>query len=102
MFAVGGTACTLACLFKHEAYSRAAVHGVRLTRAWVEEETGLLLSLPVDARKQLIGMEERRADVIAGGAVLLGGVMDALSLREVAFSDEDNLEGYLRYRGLIC
>ena len=42
------------------------------------------------------------ADVIAGGAVLLGGVMDALSLREVAFSDEDNLEGYLRYRGLIC
>ena len=102
MFAVGGTACTLACLFKHEAYSRAAVHGVCLTRAWVEEETGLLLSLPVDARKQLIGMEEKRADVIAGGAVLLGGVMDALSLREIAFSDEDNLEGYLRYRGLIC
>ena len=47
-------------------------------------------------------MEERRADVIAGGAVLLGGVMDALPLREIAFSDEDNLEGYLRYRGLIC
>ncbi len=102
MFAVGGTACTLACLFRQTAYSRAAVHGTRLSRRWVREEAELLLSLGIEARKNLVGMEEKRADVIAGGAVLLGGVMEALALDEIVFSDEDNLEGYLRYRGLIC
>lgn len=102
VYAVGGTACTLACLSLRTLYSHDAVHGARLSRTWVRQEAEYLCARTVEEKKALAGMEEKRADVIAGGAVLLAGVMDALVLDEVIFSDEDNLEGYLRYRGLIC
>ena len=55
----------------------------------------------MEEKKRLIGMEEKRADVIAGGAVLLAGIMETLKIEEITFSESDNLEGYLRYRGLI-
>lgn len=101
VYAVGGTACTLACLMRGAAYRKALVHGVGIPRAWLEQEAALLLSLSTEERKRLAGMEEKRADVIAGGAMLLLHVMDRLGLEEVTFSDEDNMEGYLRYKGLI-
>ena len=61
---------------------------------------GRLLSLSVEERKAVPGMDVRRADVIAGGAVLLSAIVHALGLNEVRFSDGDNLEGYLVARGL--
>ena len=54
----------------------------------------------MEERKQIPGMDIRRADVIAGGAVLLEEIVHALGLTEVKFSDGDNLEGYLVARGL--
>ena len=55
----------------------------------------------VQKARDSLGMEEKRADVIAGGAVLLAGIMETLKIEEITFSESDNLEGYLRYRGLI-
>ena len=45
-------------------------------------------------------MDERRADIIAGGSLLLGEIMKKLSLGGVYASDRDNLEGYCYLRGL--
>ena len=57
--------------------------------------------MTVEARKQVAGMDPRRADVIAGGAYFLAKIMEKLSLPEIMFSDRDNLEGYLFLRGQI-
>ena len=101
MFAVSGTACTLACIFLQTPFAEGKIHGAKLSRAWVAREAAELCALSVEEKKRLIGMEEKRADVIAGGAVLLAGIMETLKIEEITFSESDNLEGYLRYRGLI-
>ena len=59
-----------------------------------------VLGLTVEQRKRIPGMDVRRADVIAGGAVLLYEAVCALGADEVRFSDGDNLEGYLLRRGM--
>ena len=59
-----------------------------------------VLSRSVEERKKLAGMDERRADIIAGGALLLARVVEKLRLTEISVSDKDNLEGYLALRGL--
>ena len=50
--------------------------------------------------QKIQGMDERRADIIAGGALLLEQIMKKMSLAEVFASDRDNLEGYAALRGL--
>ncbi len=95
-YAVGGTATTLAALHLGlGSYDASAVQDCRLTLAAVEELTRKLLALSPQARKNLKGMDPRRADIIAGGAYLLESVMRALQLGAVFASDRDNLEGYL-------
>ena len=101
MFAVSGTACALACIFLQTPFAEGKIHGAKLSRAWVAREAAELCALSVEEKKRLTGMEEKRADVIAGGAVLLAGIMETLKIEEITFSESDNLEGYLRYRGLI-
>lgn len=99
--AVSGTASALACLFLQKPFAQGEIGGTRLSRAWVEAEAALLCSLSLGERLALAGMERARADVIDGGAVLLAEVMRVLGAEEVTFSEADNLEGYLRYRGLV-
>ena len=45
-------------------------------------------------------MQKERADVIAGGVVLLYTLVKDLGFLEVIVSDRDNLEGYAIKRGL--
>ena len=52
--------------------------------------------MTAEERKKVRGVEEKRADVIAGGAYLLAKIMEILRLNDVVFSDADNLEGYLQ------
>lgn len=99
--AVSGTASALACLFLQKPFAQGEIGGTRISRAWVEAEAALLCSLSLEERLALAGMEQARADVIDGGAVLLAEVMRVLGAEEVTFSEADNLEGYLRYRGLV-
>ena len=102
MYAIGGTASTLASIrLGLSEYDAKKLNGLSLSRDWLSEISGRLLSLPVEERKKIPGMDLRRADVIAGAAVLLSAAVEKLHLPEVYFSDADNLEGYLAVRGLI-
>ena len=101
MYAIGGTASTLASVKLGLAeYDAAKLNGLSLSSEYLDEVAARLLSLSVEERKAVPGMDVRRADVIAGGAVLLSAIVHALGLNEVRFSDGDNLEGYLVARGL--
>lgn len=100
--AVGGTATTLAAVKLGLAeYDAARVQDCKIS---IEEMVALsdrLLSLSVAERKAIAGMDARRAEIIAGGALLLTHIMKKMKLNELFVSDSDNLEGYLSVRGLI-
>lgn len=96
VFAIGGTASTLACIARGEERYSADLGGTRLSCGFVRDTACRLLQMTAEERKKVRGVEEKRADVIAGGAYLLAKIMEILRLNDVVFSDADNLEGYLQ------
>ncbi len=97
VYAIGGTASTLACIERGAQYS-SEMSGTRLTVGYVHKIASDMLDMTAEERKKISGMEEKRADIIAGGTYLLAKIMEKLGLDAVVFSDADNLEGYLRMK----
>lgn len=75
------------------AYDRDRVHHFVLTRQAAED---VFRTLATETRRQRIhnpGLEEARADVIVGGAVILVGIMRYFDLDECLVSESDILDG---------
>lgn len=101
MYGVGGTATSLAALYHGlETYDPKVVDGTVLTAEWLDKEAEILLSMSVDERKRLKGMDVRRADVIAGGCLLLCRILKRFGAEKITASESDNLEGYAILKGL--
>ncbi len=99
IYAVGGTATTLASLFLGlERYDSGRVQNLKLSLSDVNNLADKLLALSVEERKNLVGMDKKRADIIGGGALFLQKLMEKLQLKEIYISDRDNQEGYLAWR----
>ena len=102
VFGVGGTATALACLLlKLQEYDAQRVQNCFLTAEELVALKDKLFSLTVEERKALVGMEEARADVIAGGTAILAEIVNKIGAAGIAASDRDNLEGYLYARGIV-
>jgi exopolyphosphatase / guanosine-5'-triphosphate,3'-diphosphate pyrophosphatase len=68
---VAGTVTTLCAIAKHlEPYDGAAVHGETLGGDTVRGLIEALASVPLAARREIAGLEPKRADVIVAGAIL--------------------------------
>ena len=101
MYAIGGTATTLASVkLELKEYDGEKIQDCPLSLSEVEKIAEELLSKTAEERKEMAGMDIRRADIIAGGALLLFEIMKKLSIERIYTSDRDNLEGYLIFRGL--
>ncbi len=101
MYAIGGTGSTLASVMLGlEAYDGQKIQDFPMPKGQISALADRLLALSVEERRTIRGMDVRRADIIAGGALLLSEIMNKLSLNEVFASDRDNLEGYCYLRGL--
>ncbi|MGH9065280.1 MAG: exopolyphosphatase [Acidimicrobiales bacterium] len=91
---LAGTVTTLAAIHLGLArYDRERTHHSVLTRGQVD---GLLAGLAGEdraARLRRPGLEEARADVIVGGALVLAGVMSRLGLGACLVSESDILDG---------
>ncbi|MDP8931774.1 MAG: hypothetical protein M3O70_25205, partial [Actinomycetota bacterium] len=74
-------------------YEHEKVHGTRLPRAAVQALARRLSALPGEQRKQLGPMEPGREDVIAGGALIVEGVLDRFGFSELVASEADSLDG---------
>lgn len=102
IYGIGGTATSLAALYHElEKYDPKVVEGTVLTREWLCAEAEKLLSLTVEERKALRGMEPRRADVIAGGCLLMYSILNRFNADRITVSESDNLEGYVLFKGLV-
>ncbi len=98
---IGGTATTCATM-QHEVtdYSRDKVHGLEVT---LDEMIGLNRRLElatVEKRKHFLGLEEKRADIIYAGGLIVQVIMETFDIPKFSVSDYDNLEGYIVYKWL--
>jgi exopolyphosphatase / guanosine-5'-triphosphate,3'-diphosphate pyrophosphatase len=89
---VAGTVTTLAALELGE-YDPERVHGHRLSREAVEAQLERLASLPLAERRELPGIEPKRAPVIVAGAVIVREVLERYGLDELEVSERDILHG---------
>jgi exopolyphosphatase / guanosine-5'-triphosphate,3'-diphosphate pyrophosphatase len=88
LIGMGGAVTNLAAIkLGLREYDPDAVHGTRLTRADVEHEIEHLSRLTADQRRQIVGLQPARAEVILAGACIVRTVLDVLGMETFAVSD---------------
>jgi exopolyphosphatase/guanosine-5'-triphosphate,3'-diphosphate pyrophosphatase len=96
MIAVAGTATSLAAIDLGRAtYDPALVHGHVLTGSALAELLEMLAALPLDRRREVVGLHPERAGVIVAGALILETVLALAGLDELTVSEHDILYGIL-------
>ncbi len=87
LVATGGTASILGCMeARLDHFDREALEAVRLPLDRVRWHVEHLWSLPLEARKQIVGLPKNRADVILTGAAIYEGVLREFNLPELQLS----------------
>ena len=100
MYGVSGTATTLAAVKQElKIYDPAIVHGTVLTVDEVGALAERFLKQTVEEIKQLGEIIVWRADVIGGASLFLYRLMQYMNIAKITVSENDNLEGYLIYKG---
>lgn len=91
---VAGTATTqISVRDKMEVYDSNKVHKSVLKLEELEENLKLFLSKNSRERKEIVGLEPKRADVITAGTIILLTIMKELGKNEITISESDNLTG---------
>jgi len=96
---IGGTATTYATM-NHEVttYSRLKVHGLKVSINDLVALNKRLGVATIEERKHFPGLEEKRADIIYAGGLVMQAIMESLGLSTFSVSDYDNLEGFIVYK----
>ena len=96
MVGIAGTFTTLAAVMKGlKNYSHSEVQGSRLALAEVERQVQLYQTKTIAERKQIAGLEPKRADVILAGALLIQRIMALFGMDKVVVSDQGIRYGLL-------
>ena len=56
-----------------------------------------ILPMDIERRRMLPGLQPERADIIVHGMGILLAFFDSTNTQSVIVSEEDNMEGYLKY-----
>ncbi|MBS5449897.1 MAG: phosphatase [Coriobacteriia bacterium] len=100
---VGGTATSLVAVANELVpYDSSFVHLHSTSRSQVAELTARLLSLGASERRALPGLQPKRADVIAAGALILDELMDVGGFDAYVASESDSLFGLLTCLRCAC
>ena len=98
LIGVAGTATTqISVRDKMEIYDSSKVHMATLTLDELKENLSLFLSKNFEERKKIVGLEEKRADVIIAGTLILLTILEELNQDKIIISESDNLSGCLLY-----
>ena len=94
---IGGTATTFGSVdLQLEEYSSEKVHNHEVSYSQIVEINKKFKETSLDERKSIIGLEEKRADIILAGGTILQEIIRESYLDFYRVRDYDNLEGYLR------
>lgn len=91
---IGGTATTLATIKNAMIeYDSEKVHRSIVTKEDIENILIRLQAVPLVERKNIIGLDEQRADIIIAGCCILSAIMAETGQNQYVVCDFDNLEG---------
>jgi exopolyphosphatase/guanosine-5'-triphosphate,3'-diphosphate pyrophosphatase len=96
LVAMGGAATNIAAV-KHglRKYDPAVVHGTVLDRAEIDRQIELYRSRDAAARRLIVGLQPKRADVILAGACIVKTVLEKLGQDSLTVSDRGLRHGVL-------
>jgi exopolyphosphatase/guanosine-5'-triphosphate,3'-diphosphate pyrophosphatase len=96
LVAMGGAVTNLAAV-KHElaAYDSVVVQGTMLDRAEIERQVELYRTRTADERREIVGLQPKRAEVILAGALVVRTVMDKLGKDALTVSDRGLRHGLI-------
>ena len=93
---MGGTIANLTAVkLELATYDSDVVQGTVLERAEVDRQIDLYRSLTVEERRQIVGLQPGRAEIILAGACIVRTVLDKLGCRELTVSDRGLRHGLL-------
>lgn len=91
---VAGTATTQISVKKEmKIYDSQQVHMSEITVEELERNLKLFISKNIEERKEIIGLEPKRADVIIAGTIILITILKELNKGKIVVSESDNLTG---------
>ena len=92
--AVAGTATTVVSIRERmETYDSTRVHKARVSRQELLEVYERLAALPLSARKNVVGLDPKRAPVMVAGLLILLEVLDFAGIDAFTVSETDILHG---------
>ena len=96
---LGGALTNLASV-QHglETYDSAVIHGTVLDRAEIDRQITLYRTRTADERREIVGLQPGRAEVILAGACIVRTVLDQLHCDELTVSDRGLRHGLILER----
>ncbi len=93
---MGGAVTNMAAV-KHslDPYDPDVVRGTVLDTAELDRQIELYRSQPADARRSIVGLQPKRADVILAGALIVRTVLDKLGVQSLTVTDRGLRDGVL-------
>jgi exopolyphosphatase/guanosine-5'-triphosphate,3'-diphosphate pyrophosphatase len=99
LVAMGGAVTNItAVMHRLAAYDPAVVQGSVVNRAEIDRQIELYRSMDADARRAIVGLQPKRAEVILAGACIVRTVMDKLGKQSFTVSDRGLRHGVLAER----
>lgn len=96
-YGVGGTITTMAAIInKMVKYNSDIINNTIINKAFVNSTIKKLTDMTEADRKNVVGLEKKRSDIITFGLCILSSVMEYYGIDELHASDNDNLIGYMR------
>ena len=93
---MGGANTNLAAVRHHlAAYDPEVIQGTVLDRDEIDRQIELYRERTADARRDIVGLQPARAEVILAGALIVGTVLDKLQCDELRVSDRGLRHGVL-------
>ena len=93
---IGGTITSLSAINqKMESYSMDKIHNSKVTLGEIELILQNLKKMTLNDKKNLKGLQPKRADIITAGVEILYTIMKNIEINEIIVSEYDNLEGLM-------
>ena len=92
---IGGTACSIAAIdLNLKTYNSQKVNKHKINLKKLEKITDMLFLLTAKQITEKYCIDQKRAEVLVGGALLLLNIVKKLNCDEIVVSESDNIEGY--------
>ena len=98
-YGIGGTATSIASMdLALKEYDTNLVHGHAISINKILKLRDKLLDMSVEEKRNIVGLQKDRAEVIAGGVALVYEILKRANAQKIIISESDNLEGYLEVK----